>query len=150
MEYLGVNNCNPLNVKQMADPKNFWDGSRGEDAYEHAIFVDPIYGVRAACRCLAKKALECSTWRKLFESYAPPSDGNDPATYAAFVARAVSSHSDGKVELFDLRGRIIDRNRLYLTLAAMIEFENFAGYELSASVIRSGIAMYQRDFCAGR
>lgn len=146
MECLGINNRNPLNVKQTTDPDDPWDGSRGSDHLDHAVFLDPVYSVRAACRCLARKCRTMRTWREIFGSYAPASDGNDPGAYASFVANRAGSHTDGPANLFDKNGEVIDRERLETVLEAMIEFENYAGYEICGSTIRAGIAMYLRDF----
>ncbi len=48
---LAVKNNNPLNIKVLASGEP-WQGQVGKDKFNHAVFKEPIYGVRAAARVL--------------------------------------------------------------------------------------------------
>jgi len=145
---LGIRNQNPFNVKN--DPNDPWEGSIGIDAQGHAIFCDPTYSVRAAVRVLAQKwASGKRTLYQILESYAP--DGNTEA-YARFVADRMSllPHHvfDASIlNLFSDSGKINSWMSISRMIRAMAEFENFAGYELANSIINSGMALYEYDFC---
>lgn len=87
--FVGINNHNPLNVKQVP---NTWNGSLGSDKAGHAIFVDPVYSIRAALRSLSNYCLDgrIVSLATLADIYAPASDGNNPKKYAAFLASRLS------------------------------------------------------------
>lgn len=155
MSVLGIDNRNPLNIKQ--SERNPWEGSAGADKAGHAIFRHEIYGIRAACRILARYQLEkgCKTLVDYLRIWAPASDTlgsvqgqpqNSPESYAAFVNRKV-----GFITFMPFRAdRTLIGNQaksdLAAVLHAMAEYENYAGYDLCMSTIKSGIALYERDF----
>jgi len=144
---LGILNKNPLNVKQVP---SLWDGSTGQDEYGHAIFIDNIYGIRAAVRTLANMFRAGNrTVAEIIAQWAPANDpqaNNDPLGYAGFVSRKMGIPADTNLDLFTVEGKLKQRSVLYLMIAAMIEFENFRGYMLPLETLSSGIALYERDF----
>lgn len=144
----GINNHNPLNIKQGNDE---WAGSVGKDDKSHAIFIDPVYSVRAAIRQLAQYQLRDGkqTLEAIFSTYAPADDNNDPNAYAAMVAMAINELPSRPIRLFFNDGHVKDKEKLYLLIDAMLQMECFHGYELPPETIRSGIALYERDFCGG-
>lgn len=145
----GINNRNPFNIKQT--PPDPWVGSMGADELGHAIFVNEIYSVRAACRLLAKYQLtyKLTTLNAILGRWAPVDDlaaKNEPSKYAAFVADRASVHVDLPLELFTQDGEVWMMIQLTLILQAMLEWEVFSGYKLPRETIESGIALYERDF----
>ena len=153
MGVLGIDNHNWLNVKVL-DRSDPWVGTVGYDDRGHVIFSDPVYGLRAAIRTLARKMERGrETLTEIIESYAPRSDGNNPDRYAAFVARRITDKlgktftPDMDLDLFLSNRRIKNRHLLRALMESMIEYENFAGFEACPYILRSSMALYERDFC---
>lgn len=146
---IGINNSNPFNVKQGG--ANVWAGTVGIDAQGHVVFIDPIYSVRAAVRILSRYQLRdnAKSLVDIFRIYAPKSDGNDPEGYAQFIGEAINEPSARSLSLFHANGRVKDHDQMQLLLEAMLHMEIFHGYEIPAETIRSGIRLYERDFCKG-
>lgn len=152
----GLNNHNWWNIKQPgSDPAKWWAGSTGSDDLDHAVFISPVYSARACIRQLSRYQVRdnLTTLRAIFGVYAPIDDAkanNDPDAYANFVAGKagkVGISARSPIVLFRPDGRVKDADRLVLVLKGMAEFEQFAGFVAGEDVIRSGIALYGRDFC---
>ena len=144
----GLVNNNPLNVK-VNPGVDTWEGQIGHDDLGHAIFSDPVFSVRACLITMANYQRRGKhTLRQIFETYAPESDGNQPNRYAAFVGKRVGLDIDVQVKLFsDEDGRIWNKDFMKRFIAAMLEMEVFAGYQLSEETILSGIAYYEYSRC---
>lgn len=142
----GINNRNPLNVKNGKDP---WAGSMGHDEKGHAIFADPIYSVRAVVRQLAQYQLrdKLESLQDIYRAYAPADDGNEPDEYAVIVGLAIKARTNSAISLFFKDGHVRDKDQMFLIIDAMLQVECFAGYELPPETIRAGIVLYERDFC---
>ena len=76
-------NNNPGNLKYARQP-----GTTGQDARGFAIFATFDEGWDALIALLNKRAAQHPEWTllDLFNSYAPPTDNNNPEQYASFVA----------------------------------------------------------------
>lgn len=120
------------------------------DKHGHAIFSDPVWGIRATCRQLYKYQLagHC-TLRQIVSQWAPSEDGNDVDNYVRTLTqidRGLSSigvtgnlfRDDGKVNRMDLLSTLI---------AAMCRMELWAGFQAPAQTIHNGIQLYIHDFC---
>jgi hypothetical protein len=144
----GVDNRNPWNVKT-ENRSNPWKGTLRYDPRGHVIFSNEIYSARAVTRILGRYwENDRRTLTQIFERYAPADDhdaDNNPNEYAAFVAGRLGVEPDEQLRLFSGK-HIDDEHQLHMLAAAMAEFENFAGYDPGASVIRSGMSYYARDF----
>jgi hypothetical protein len=84
-------NNNPGNLKFANQP-----GATGQDARGFAIFDNFDDGQEALLTLLNKRAAQHPEWTllDLFNSYAPPTDNNNPAQYADFVATRTGLTSD--------------------------------------------------------
>jgi hypothetical protein len=149
----GIAHQNPLNVKN--NPNDEWKGSIGSDEDGHAIFIDPIYSVRAGTRILARKwEVGKRNLYQICESYAPEADGGHPMEYAKFVAERISLlphhiYEIGLLNFFRDDRRINNWVQLQRTFHAMAEFENFTNYDLCTHTIQSGMAFYEYDLTQG-
>ena len=143
---IGLNNCNPFNVKQVGPPEipnSWWQGSTGQDEKGHAIFVRDEYSVRAAVHLLAKYQVNdgLKTLMEIFSKYAPaddPNANNNPNEYAQSVAQHCNVHPGTPLNLFTPEKFINDFTMLIEVLQGMLEFENYAGCELPCETLRSG------------
>lgn len=146
---LGINNKNVFNVKQPTiDMAGWWLGSVDRDAKGHAVFADVIYSVRAAVRQLSQYQVRDGkkTLTEMFQIYAPISDGNDPDSYAKYVASKVGIQADTRLLLFFENGMVANWPFLISTLRGMLGMEIFDGFDLAEETLRAGIAFYECDF----
>ena len=164
---IGITNHNPFNVKQ-PNRASGWLGTdlARQPTQKHAVFLHPVFSVRAACRQLAnyERNKGADTLIKKLAIWAPSDDTlgslpgqpqNNPHEAAEFIAQRIRLNTgqpfaaDLVFRLFKADGRVASARFLVPLLAALAEHETFAGYELCPSIIRSGIAMYERDVAHG-
>ncbi|MFY7963203.1 MAG: hypothetical protein ACOVVK_24230, partial [Elsteraceae bacterium] len=92
----GIRNNNPGNLRPLTRER--WRGELPPDTGKtpdprdemgsYSRFVSPEFGIRALIRdCRNKRRRGLDTIAKIKAAFAPASDGNDVATYAASVAR---------------------------------------------------------------
>lgn len=135
-ETAGIRNKNPLNVKGKG-----WQGQVGNDSRGHAIFRDEIWGTRAAIVTLRTYWLKHKkrTVAEILSRWAPTSDTigsipgappNSPVEYARFVEKRTGLKPNEELRLFDFDGEVWSATQLYKLVAAMAEYENFAGHHL--------------------
>lgn len=86
-------NNNPGDLKPPNGAGNFWAGQVGVDSEGFAIFATANDGWAALMTNIRAHIARHpgQTILQWIESYAPASDGNDPASYAAAIAAAVGS-----------------------------------------------------------
>ena len=99
----GIRNNNPGNLR----PGLPWQGIAGIDTAPpdppYLRFIDPEHGIRALVRTLVSYGDHhgIDTLAGVFERWAPASDGNDPAGYAAAVAKALDREVGAPIDLYD-------------------------------------------------
>lgn len=140
----GIDNLNPLNVKQSRDP---WFGSIGQDEIGHAIFTDPAWSVRCTIRLFWKyqKDYGIDTLRKIFERYAPTGDGpNNPNNYAEHVSRAIGVSPMSQLNWFDPNGVVKpnSRNQMIDAIEAMVVMECGTDVVFERRMYQRGMALY--------
>ena len=132
----GVRNKNPLNVKGTG-----WQGQIGNDKRGHAIFRDEIWGTRAAIVTLRTYwtkhrkhtvAEILSRWAPVTDTIGsiPGAPPNSPVEYARFVEKRTGLAPNQELRLFDFDAEVWSATQLYKLVAAMAEYENYAGYHL--------------------
>lgn len=95
----GIRNNNPGNIRRSGAP---WQGERDDilDDSEFAVFVSPLYGIRALMKLLLtyqdRHAL--NTVRAIINRYAPPHE-NDTDAYISQVARHIGHGADETLDL---------------------------------------------------
>ena len=147
MARAGIENRNPLNVKQDRGARGPWNGSTGEDGRDHVIFCSPEYGLRAAIRTIAKKFKygPISTL-ELIALYTDDPTENDVEAYAAFVAGKLHRGVEEDLYIFDQAGNIEAEPELRRLIRAMAMYETGAGLVICQSVLESAIWLYRADF----
>jgi hypothetical protein len=124
----GLRTGNPLNVKtsKVLDGSwDFWWGQWRADADGHAWFVDPIFGISVWIwlMWIYQSRHKIKTIQGIVDRYAPASDGNAPAPYAAAVAKEmmIPAHVPFAPSLFGPEGRIHDADLFTLCRAMAIQ-----------------------------
>lgn len=91
----GIRNCNPLNIRRS---RSNWQGLREEITdTQFCQFVSMRWGWRAAFKLLCETYYarwKLRTVREIINRWAPASDGNNPALYAARVATGIAYDMD--------------------------------------------------------
>jgi hypothetical protein len=145
---LGIRNKNPMNIRGNIA----WIGSLGLDENNHHIFDHEMWSVRAWLRTISN--YWSSGARSLLDitnRYAPISE-NDPALYAKFLAKRLSTyvgssdHTATLPTLFSPKGAVAHPGLIRALAKAMAEYENFSGYSLPNDSIESAIAHYTTSF----
>lgn len=99
----GIRNNNPGNLR----PGQPWLGVVGVDTAGglpgYLIFDKPTHGLRAIVRVLIAYQVRdrLKTPRAMIERWAPPSDDNPTAAYAANVAAALGVGPDDEISLYE-------------------------------------------------
>lgn len=133
MPSLGLKHNNYLNLKQGPTP---WLDARGKDsgrdAKGHAIFKDPVHGIRAGILQLRAYFFrhDRRTVAEILERWAPASDPigslpgappNSPREYSNFVAGRMDISYNQKLEIFDhdqTLGNLAQLRDLFFAMAA--------------------------------
>lgn len=109
---------NPGNLKH--GPFAKLHGAIGKDHKGHAVFPDIVSGRKAKYQLLfgPERGYLTMSLVEALQRYAPVSDGNDPISYANFVARK------SKINVNDVLGSMTEAQRERV-LIAMATFEGF-------------------------
>ena len=140
-ETVGTRNKNFLNIKN--NPDNPWNGSIGTDRQGHAIFDDPVYGIRAAIINLRSYWFihERRTILAIIERWAPEDAGNNPIQYADFVSSRLGVDKTNVLNLFDEERSIKDKNQLEKLIKAMAEYENYNGFQIPDGLFEQALVL---------
>lgn len=110
----GIRNNNPLNIERGSDQ---WDGMAPvQSDSRFLVFVDAVYGIRAAARILSNYAKRgVTTVEQIVSTWAPPNE-NDTEAYIRYVTEKTG---------FDRKRVVSKATGDYVPLlAAMIKMEN--------------------------
>ncbi|PCJ11952.1 MAG: hypothetical protein COB04_18420 [Gammaproteobacteria bacterium] len=126
---LGIRSNNPLNIRYLET--NQWLGQVGQSAGGYCIFLQPVYGIRAAARTLRSyQKRGVITLADIVSTWAPHGDNNPTNTYINNVATWTGIHRDA----------IISEADYPELLAAMIRQEN-GSQPYSMALIEEGVSM---------
>lgn len=97
----GVRNNNPLNLRPLG--QGSWEGQTGVDDGNFAQFGSMEAGLAAADKNLQTYGTKygINTVAGVINRWAPGSDGNDPASYAATVAKTLGVEPNAQIDLTD-------------------------------------------------
>lgn len=127
----GIRNNNPGNLR--ASGAN-WRGAIGQDQDGFVRFKDYAHGVRAAIKVLQTyyNRHNIRTWQGVADRWAPASDGNNPAQYAAFLAHSTGSST------FNL-----SPDTLFKAIRAIVTIENGNqyAYTITPDIFRRALQM---------
>lgn len=142
MPSLGLKHKNYLNLKQGSTPWLDAGGKdSGRDSKGHAIFKDPVYGIRAGILQLRAYFFRHNrrTVAEILERWAPASDTigslpgaphNSPREYSIFVAGRLGISYNQKLEIFDDDQSLGNLSQLRDLFFAMAAFEIGGGFEV--------------------
>ncbi len=95
---------NPGNLRPLPDGGT-WLGQTGihnTATGAYCVFADAEHGIRAnAKNLLAYKRAGRATLTSVFATWAPAGDGNDPISYARFVAERLGIAAEAPIDLAD-------------------------------------------------
>lgn len=127
---LALRNRNPLNVKSPANADK-WDGQIDIDRQGHAVFISPVYGVRAAAHVLTAYARRhnVSTVEGIITRFA---EGNQKE-YISYVCKRMGLRPD---ENFDVVRRLPELLRVMARFESGTEMPDqlFAPYDILAKI----------------
>jgi hypothetical protein len=141
-----LKNKNWLNCKQVGTPTDattWWYDSTGQDDLGHAIFVDPVCGIRVGVHLLAKYQIDdnLKTILDMISKWADKASGNDPDNYARFVGERLHILPTAPLSLFNADKKCTAPVTLSSMLSAMIEMEICEGFEVEIELMKRGIAL---------
>ena len=138
----GIRNNNPFNLRKTSDP---WQGlSAVQDDADFFKFDSSLYGIRAGVHTLLtyqdKEGL--NTINQIIARFAPPSDNNDTAAYAADVAKRSGFAADQPLDMHSY-------DNLRPVVEAIIWHENgqqpYTDAQLVKSLVLAGVEPPQQN-----
>jgi hypothetical protein len=145
---LGIQHKNYLNLK--INPEKPWQGSIGQDAHGHTIFISPDWGLRAAILNVRTYwfTYRLKTIISILSRWAPADDTigsvegnpkNDPLVYAKFVSERMKFDRNANLELFRPDKTLDNVENLHGLIKAMAEMENYNGFTFPDSEFKAAV-----------
>ncbi len=155
MPSVGIKNKNYLNLKQVNPP---WldarGGNSGKDSKGHAIFSDPVWGIRAGVIQLRSYFFRHNrrTIAEILERWAPATDTigslpgappNSPQEYSNYVAGRMGISYNQRLEIFDDDQTIGNIAQLRELFFAMSAYEIGGGFKVPVSEFNAGLELVE-------
>lgn len=130
----GLRNNNPLNIRST---ERDWVGQCGVDDKGFCIFINRVYGYRAAFRILYtyRKYHHLTTINEIVNRWAPPSE-NDTKGYVQFVCDTLNTYKTRSFWVGDRNS--IEKERCIDLLSAMAVIESGWNKEIKRDEIEQG------------
>lgn len=139
---------NPYSIKAPSNG-NLWKGSKGCDYRGYVWFTEGGYATRAFIRILYAKQQTAGGTLSLAEfvrSYSPASEGNDVATYVAYLAAATGIPPYKKIAFFAKDGRMLQRILIWRICSSLAVYEsNIELVGPKYEWYKIGVELYKRD-----
>ncbi|MBY0275555.1 peptidoglycan DD-metalloendopeptidase family protein [Candidatus Binatia bacterium] len=155
MPPVAIKNKNYLNVKNGDDPWMDVGGKPSKtDPKGHAVFSDPVYGIRAGLLLLRTYFLKHDrrTILAILSRWAPATDTigsqpgnphNEPSQYALFVAQRMGISQTQKLALFRDDKTVDDLGQLRALFAAMAAYEVGGGFVVPVAELDAGLELVE-------
>ncbi len=155
MPPVGINNKNYLNLKQVNPPwLDAGNKNSGRDTKGHAIFSDPVWGIRAGIIQLRSYFFRHNrrTVAEILERWAPSSDTigslpgappNSPQEYSNYVAGRMGISYNNRLGIFDDDQTIGNIAQLRELFFAMSAYEIGDGFKVPVSEFNAGLELVE-------